>query len=135
NFPKTYRRTSMKRRVFSSLMLASVLAAPHAMTWAQNSAANYPNKPITIFAAFPAGGIIDIQARVIGQKLSEKWGVPVIVQNAPGAGGNIGTAMAFKGDPDGYTLLATTPGPMSINQYLFKKLGYEPEKFVPVSMM
>ena len=123
----------MKRRTFGSLMLASLMAAAQVPAMAQD-AASYPNKPITIFVSFPAGGIIDIQARLIGQKLSEKWNVPVLVQNNTGAGGNIGTAMAFKGEP-GYTLLATTPGPMSINQYLYKSLGYEPEKFVPISLM
>lgn len=124
----------MKRRDFSSSILAAILAAPQSTIWA-SSAPDYPSKPITIFVSFPVGGIIDIQARVIGQKLGEKWNVPVIVQNVPGAGGNIGTAMAFKAEPDGYALLATTPGPMAINQYLFKKLGYEPEKFVPISLM
>jgi len=124
----------MKRRMFSSLLVAGLLVAAQGAAGA-DAAANYPSKPITIFVNFPAGGTIDIHARVIGQKLSEKWNVPVVIQNAPGAGGNIGTAMAFKGDPDGYTLLATPPGPLSINQHLFKKLGYEPEKFVPISLM
>lgn len=124
----------MKRRIFQNLILATVLASCHAAAWA-DAAKDYPSKPITIVVSFPPGGIIDIQARLVGQKLSEKWNVPVLIQNLTGAGGNIGTAAAFKGDAQGYTLLATTPGPMSINQYLFKTLGYEPEKFVPISLM
>lgn len=124
----------MRRRIFQNLILATVLAGCQAAAWADTTT-NYPSKPITIVVSFPPGGIIDIQARLVGQKLSEKWNVPVLIQNVTGAGGNIGTAAAFKGDTQGYTLLATTPGPMSINQYLFKTLGYEPEKFVPISLM
>lgn len=124
----------MQRRTFGKWIFSGLLASLQVLARA-NSSTKYPSKPITILVGFPPGGIIDIQARLIAQKLTEKWNVPVVVQNVPGAGGNIASAMAFKGDSEGYTLLATTPGPMSINQYLFKKLGYEPEKFVPISLM
>jgi tripartite-type tricarboxylate transporter receptor subunit TctC len=73
--------------------------------------------------------------RIVGQKLSEKWGQPVIVENRAGAGGNIGAQAVAKAAPDGYTLLATPPAPLSINQYLYKGLGYEPERFVPITVL
>jgi len=95
----------------------------------------YPEKPINIIVNFPAGGTIDVHARIIGQKLTEKWGQPVVVQNLLGAGGNIGAAAAYAAAGDGYTLLATPPGPLSINQYLYKSLGFVPERFVPVTLM
>jgi tripartite-type tricarboxylate transporter receptor subunit TctC len=67
---------------------------------AQNGAANYPNKPIRIMVTFPAGGPADIVTRGIGQKLSEAWGLPVIIDNRPGAGGNIGMDLVAKSEPD-----------------------------------
>ena len=124
----------MNKATIISLVAGALIGGTHAAALA-DAASDYPNRPITIVVNFPAGGTIDTQARVIGQKLQEKWGQPVIVENRTGAGGNIGTAAAFSGDANGYTLLATPPGPMSINQYLYKSLGYDPIKFVPITVM
>jgi tripartite-type tricarboxylate transporter receptor subunit TctC len=73
--------------------------------------------------------------RLIGQKLGDKWGQPIIVENRPGAGGNIGAEVVAKAPADGYTLLATPPAPLTINQYLYKGLTFSPEKFVPVTVL
>ena len=70
-----------------------------------------------------------------GQKLQDKWGPAVIVENRAGAGGNVGAEAVFTAAPDGYTLLFTAQGPLVVNQYLFEKIPYEPEKFTPVSLV
>ncbi|HEY4372129.1 MAG TPA: tripartite tricarboxylate transporter substrate binding protein [Burkholderiales bacterium] len=122
----------MDRRTFHRALGALALPAAFPAT-AQTAA--YPKSPIRLIVNFPAGGTVDTLARLFGQKLQDKWGQPVTVDNRPGAGGNIGAALVYSAEPDGYNLLVTPPGPLSINQNLYKKLGYEPEKFVPVSML
>jgi tripartite-type tricarboxylate transporter receptor subunit TctC len=124
----------MKNSVFASMLLAGLLTGVHAVTLAQG-AASFPNKPVTIIVPFPAGGTADVLPRIVGQKLSEKWGQSVIIENRAGAGGNIGAQAVAKSAPDGYTLLATPPAPLSINQNLYKSLGYEPERFVPITVL
>jgi tripartite-type tricarboxylate transporter receptor subunit TctC len=96
---------------------------------------NYPNKPIRIVAPFPPGGSADFIPRIVGEKLSLKWGQPVIVENRAGAAGNIGAEYVFKAEPDGYTLLSSPPPPLVINQSLYPKLAFDPTQFAPVSVM
>src|SRR5690606_2856866 len=103
----TMKNAQNKSRAAASMLGKAVGAA--AIAWvAMGSAlandANYPNKPITINVPFSAGGTTDILARAIGQRLGQKWGVSVVVENKPGAGGNIGTAQVARSTPDGYTL-------------------------------
>jgi tripartite-type tricarboxylate transporter receptor subunit TctC len=124
----------MKRRIFTSLLLTGLLGGIHMMASA-NPAADFPKAPIKIVVNFPAGGTVDALARIVGQKLSEKWGQPVIIDNRPGAGGNIGATIAYTAEPDGYTLLASPPGPLSINQSLYKKLQFDATKFAPITML
>jgi tripartite-type tricarboxylate transporter receptor subunit TctC len=95
----------------------------------------YPTKPVKIIVSFPAGGTTDAVTRIVGQKLSAKWGQSVIVENRPGAGGNIGGAYVSRAEPDGYTLFSSAPGPLTINISLYKNLNFDPRKFVPVGMM
>jgi tripartite-type tricarboxylate transporter receptor subunit TctC len=112
-----------------ALAIAAVLHLPAA-------AQNYPDKPIRIMAPFPPGGLVDVLARALGDEMSKSLGQPVIVENKPGAGGNIGADVAAKAAPDGYTLLMTSPGIQSINQFLYKTMPFDPEKaFVPISMV
>src|SRR5690349_24843105 len=73
-------------------------------------AQTYPNQPIRIVAPFPAGGLVDVLARAVGDEMAKSMGQPVIVENKPGAGGNIGAELVSKAAPDGYTLMMTSPG-------------------------
>jgi tripartite-type tricarboxylate transporter receptor subunit TctC len=91
-------------------------------------AQGYPAKPIRIVVSFPAGGIADLYARIIGTKVQEAWGQPVVVENRTGAGGNIGAEAVAKSAPDGYTLNMSALGPHAVNVSLFTKLPYDPVK-------
>jgi tripartite-type tricarboxylate transporter receptor subunit TctC len=96
----------------------------------------YPAKPIRIVVAYTPAGATDILARTVGQKLSDAWGQPVIIDNRPGANGNIGTEYAARATADGYTLLMVTAGTHGINPGLYRKLGFDAVKdFAPVSLV
>jgi tripartite-type tricarboxylate transporter receptor subunit TctC len=128
---------AMYRDVRGALVLLTAvitaIAAP--FTFAQG-AANYPTKPVRLVVPFPAGGTTDILARAVAQKLSEAWGQQVIVDNRPGAGGNIGSDLVAKSKPDGYTLLMGTVGTHAINPSLYKNMPYDHVKdFVPVILV
>jgi tripartite-type tricarboxylate transporter receptor subunit TctC len=113
-------------------LVSAVLLASGA--WAQN-VADYPNRPIKIIVCVPAGGGVDTVTRIIAEGLQRKWGQPVIVENRGGAAGNIGAEAAYNAEPDGYTLLAAQPAPLTINPLLYKKLPFDPAQFVPVTIM
>lgn len=98
-------------------------------------AEDYPTRPVKIVVAFPAGGTADAVPRLLADRLSRKWGQTVFIENKPGAGGNIGAEAAAHAEPDGYTLFASPPPPLVINQNLYPKLGYDPSAFVPISVM
>jgi tripartite-type tricarboxylate transporter receptor subunit TctC len=101
----------------------------------QASAQNYPSRSITVVVPFPAGGSADTLARLIGAKLSESLGQAVVVENKPGAGGNLGTDAVAKAAPDGYTLLLT-PSSIAIAPALYTKLPFDPIKdFAPVTLV
>lgn len=96
------------------------------------SAQGYPSRPVTIIVPAPAGGGIDLIARVVGEKLSTRLGQPFIVENRPGASNNLGTAVLANAKPDGYTI-GIVGGSHNINKFLFKNLGWDPEKsFEPI---
>jgi tripartite-type tricarboxylate transporter receptor subunit TctC len=95
-------------------------------------AEEYPDRAIKIVVPFPAGGTADAVPRIIGDWLSRKWGQPVIIENRPGAAGNIGAELVYRSPPDGYTLLCAPPPPLVINQNLYPKLGFDPTKFEPI---
>jgi len=133
-----YARRSSKRIVVKNhrstpvvvLFIALIVSAASA------SAQTYPNKPIRIIAAQSAGGVTDMLARVFAQKFNEAWKQPVVVENRPGAGGAIGTEIATKSAPDGYTLLLSSAGPIVINQALYPNLGYDPlNDLVPIAFI
>ena len=98
---------------------------------------DYPNRTVRIVVPFPAGGTADILPRIIAQKLRERWNQPVVVENKSGAGGNIGAASVATAPPDGYTLLASPPGPLAINESLYKPeaLGFRPSDLEPVTVL
>ena len=111
------------------LVAAFVLSS---WAWAQP----YPAKPVRIIVNFPAGGIADIYARIIGAKAQEAWGQPVVVENRTGAGGNIGAEAVAKSPPDGYTLNMSALGPHAVNVSLFARLPYDPVRdFAPIALV
>jgi len=119
-------------------LVAALLAAIAfvATTPAAAQGAAYPTKPVRLVVPFPAGGTTDILARAVAQKLSETWGQQVIVDNRPGAGGNIGSELVAKSPPDGYTLLMGTVGTHAINPSLYAKMPYNHVKdFTPVILV
>ena len=121
----------MKSEIKSVAALFCMFAAAPAL-----AADAYPNKPIRIVVAYTPAGTTDILARAIGQKLTEAWGQSVIVDNRPGANGNIGTEYAAKATPDGYTLLMTTAAPHGVNPGLYRKLGFDAVKdFAGISLV
>jgi tripartite-type tricarboxylate transporter receptor subunit TctC len=115
----------------ASAMLLGLTVCASALA---QTADNYPNRSITMVVAFPAAGTTDILARLIGQKLTDKFKQTVVVENRPGAGGNIGTAYVAKAAPDGYTIMMGTIGTQAINPGLYKKMPYDAAKdFVPLT--
>lgn len=121
----------MQIRILGKILLAAAMAASLNVVQAKE----FPNKPITLIVPYAPGGSTDIWARMIANSLRGKWGQPVIVENRGGANGNIGAATVYKAEPDGHTLLFTAPGPLVINKSLYARLVYEPEAFVPVSLV
>jgi tripartite-type tricarboxylate transporter receptor subunit TctC len=114
--------------------LAGVFAIA-AMPAAMAADAPYPAKVVRMILPFPPGGPTDILGRVVGQKLTEHLGQPVVIDNRPGAGGNVGTEYASKQAPDGYTIALISPA-LAISPSLYKKLGYDPAKdFAPVALV
>jgi tripartite-type tricarboxylate transporter receptor subunit TctC len=113
-------------------LAVALLAADPA---AAQSPADYPNKPVRIIVNVAPGGGVDTATRIIADKLRSGLGQPFVVENRPGAGGNIGAEAVYQSDGDGYTLLASSPTPLAINGWLYKKLNFDPEGFEPVAMM
>jgi tripartite-type tricarboxylate transporter receptor subunit TctC len=95
----------------------------------------FPTKPVRMIVPFPGGGSADTLCRIVGEKLAAAWSQPIIVDNRAGAGGNVGAEIAYRAEPDGYTILCSPPGPLSINQNLYKALGYDPTRFVPITVL
>ena len=110
------------------LLLISLACATSAL-------AQYPSKAISIIVPLAPGGGTDLLARVIADKLRDKLGQPVTVENRSGAAGNIGADAVFKAPPDGHTLLFTQPAPLVVNKALYGKLTFEPEQFVPIAVV
>lgn len=111
----------MKSLRFGAALLALALAAGSAL------AQNWPARPIRLIVGYPAGGASDVAARIVAQKLSERLGQAVVVENRPGAAGNIGADMVAKAAPDGYTLLLGTIS-LSVNPSLYARMPYDPLK-------
>ena len=122
-------------RVLLSSWLALLCLTFTGTAFAQESADKYPSKPIRIIVTFPAGGPADFVARAVAQALQDAWGQGVVVDNRPGAGGNIGMNVAAKAAPDGYTLVQSSMGPMAISPYVYSSLPYDPIKdLTPITL-
>ena len=103
---------------------------------AAQAPADYPTRPIKVIVPFAPGGATDVLARMIGQKLAESWGQQVVVENRPGAGGNIGAEAGARAAADGYTLTLAAAGFMAVNPSLYAKLPYDPVRdFAPVALL
>ncbi len=127
----------MNRRTLNCSFSIAIVSAAFGIlstpTFAQGA---YPGKPIRVVVPFPAGGTTDILARAAGQKMTEAWGQPVVIDNRPGAAGNIGSELVAKSANDGYTLLMGTVGTHAINASLYAKMPYDHVKdFVPIVLV
>jgi tripartite-type tricarboxylate transporter receptor subunit TctC len=121
--------THAHRTLALSLLIAVGVATPAA-------AQTYPSKPIRVIVPFPVGGIADIYSRLIGMKLNEAWGQPVVVENRTGAGGNIGAEIVAKSPPDGHALVMGSLGTHAVNVSLFSKMPYDPLRdFAPIALV
>jgi len=128
--------TEVRLKRLSGLTLTFFMVLGATLGCAGASAQNYPSKPIRLVVPYPPGGPLDIMARAIGQKLTEAWSQPVLVDNRAGAGGNIGAEMVAKSPADGYTLLMGAVATHAINPTLYGKLPYDPVKdFAPVALV
>jgi tripartite-type tricarboxylate transporter receptor subunit TctC len=115
------------------IVAAALLAATPAN--AQSGATDYPNKPVRVVVTVPAGGGVDTVTRIVTEKMRAKLGQPFVVENKGGAGGNIAAESVFQAEPDGYTLMASQPAPLTTNVVLYKKLNFDPTAFEPVAIM
>jgi len=111
-------------RYVASLIVIAVAVSPVAA----EDVATYPSATIRIIVPYPAGGTADALPRIISDRLQARWNQPVIIVNRPGAGGNIGAETVAVAEPNGYTLLATPPGPLVINEALYKELTFRPSE-------
>src|ERR1700704_3560472 len=115
---------------FFIALCAALLVSPTAF------AQTYPQKPIRYIVPFPAGGIADVFARIIGGRIAESWGQPVVVENRAGAGGNIGAEFVAKSAPDGYTILMGSIGTQAVNASLYRNMPYDSAKdFTAVALV
>jgi tripartite-type tricarboxylate transporter receptor subunit TctC len=101
----------------------------------QDPAADYPNRPVKIIVSVPPGGGVDTVTRIFAAGLQQRLGQPFVIENRGGGGGNIGAEAAYTAEPDGYTLLATQPAPITSNIALYKKLNFDPAALEPVAVM
>lgn len=122
----------MQRRQWLQHTAATLLPAALAnhSAWAQS----WPTRPIRLVVPYPPGGLIDNMARLIGPRLGQELGQPVVIDNKPGAGGNLGAGEAARASADGYTLVMASP-PLTINPALYKKLPYQPEQIAPLGLL
>jgi tripartite-type tricarboxylate transporter receptor subunit TctC len=125
--------STMLRRPVVIAILGCVLAAAAAS--AQDSAANFPDHPIRVIVSVPAGGGVDSVTRIVTAKMSAVLSQPLVVENKAGAGGSVAAEAVFKDAPDGYTLLASQPAPITTNPFLYKSLNYDPAQLTAIAIM
>jgi tripartite-type tricarboxylate transporter receptor subunit TctC len=116
----------------ASFVAVSFVAMP---ALGQEPAVDYPNRPVKIVVSVPAGGGVDTVTRIFAGKLEQRLRQPFVIENRGGAGGNIGAQAVYTAEPDGYTLLATQPAPITSNIALYKKLNFDPVALEPVAVM
>jgi tripartite-type tricarboxylate transporter receptor subunit TctC len=122
-------------RYLPLIAAAAALFAATPVNAQQTGAADYPNKPVKVIVTVPAGGGVDTVTRFVTERLRQKLGQPFVIENRGGAGGNIAAEAVFQAEPDGYTLMASQPAPITTNVVLYKKLNFDPTAFEPVGIM
>jgi tripartite-type tricarboxylate transporter receptor subunit TctC len=127
-----YRSVPMLKAPVLALIGGMAAAAAGAAAAQTADVATYPNKPVKVIVTVPAGGGVDTVVRIITEKLQQRLGQPFVVDNRGGAAGNIGAEAAFLSEPDGYTLMASQPAPITINAVMYKKLNFDPAAFEPI---
>jgi tripartite-type tricarboxylate transporter receptor subunit TctC len=120
------------KKTLAACAVGLVAALAASLAGAQGT---FPARTVRFIVPFPGGGINDVLARIVGEKLQTRWGQPIVIENKTGAGGNIGAEFAYQSEPDGYTLLLSPPGPLAVNQSLYKQLSYKPQEFVPITVV
>ena len=122
--------------LYFRLAFLMAAAGAAALSWSVAQAQNYPSKPVKMVVPFPPGGSLDIAGRLIAQKLTDAWGQSVVVENKPGAGGNIGADFVAKSPPDGYTILLGALSTHAVNPSLYAKMPYDAAKdFAPITLI
>ena len=124
----TFRILGVKKTSLGRALICLGFAATTMLAAVSAQAQSYPNRPIKLIVPWPAGGGVDTSARLIAEPLSQRLGQPIVIENKPGAAGNIGTALAAQEKPDGYTLLQASLSPNAVNPHLYKSLGFDPVK-------
>jgi tripartite-type tricarboxylate transporter receptor subunit TctC len=114
-----------------ALIAASLLGAGPAAA----QTGDYPNRPIKIVVSVPAGGGVDSVTRLVAERMRQQLGQPVIIENRGGQSGNLGAELVFASEPDGYTLMASQPAPLTVNGLLYKKINYDPTQLEPIAVM
>jgi tripartite-type tricarboxylate transporter receptor subunit TctC len=118
------------------IILAALIALAFALTTDDGRAQDsFPSRTVRIVVPYPAGGGTDTLARLLADQLSRKWGQSAIVENIGGGAGNIGAAEVARATPDGHTLLLASPGPIATNSFLYKEMGYDPARWVPIALL
>jgi tripartite-type tricarboxylate transporter receptor subunit TctC len=122
---------------FASTLVAAALLLGSAVASAQqrDATADYPNRNVQVIVAAPPGGGIDIVARIVADRLQKKLGRPFVVENRAGVGGSLGTGVVAHAEPDGYTLLAAGPAPLTTNLLLYKTINYDPAALQPLAIL
>jgi tripartite-type tricarboxylate transporter receptor subunit TctC len=125
---------AISRRSALLTTLGAVLA-PAAAAEAQDGAANFPNHPIRVIVSVPAGGGVDTFTRIVADRMRAELGQALAVENKSGASGSVAAEAVYYSAPDGYTLLASQPAPITTNAFLYRSLNYDPRKLVPVAIL
>jgi len=125
----------LKRYAFIAALGAAIAGGPMAAALGQGAAASFPDHPIRVIVSVPAGGGVDTITRLVAAKMQVILGQPMVIENRAGVGGSVAADYVFHSPPDGYTLLASQPSPITTNPYLYKSLNYDPTQLIPIAIM
>jgi tripartite-type tricarboxylate transporter receptor subunit TctC len=124
-----------KTTIFNGLAAAALAAGVPGIALAQDAAATFPQKAVTIIVPFAAGGNTDVKTRLVARQLGEILKQPVVIDNRPGASGNIGIEQLTRAAPDGYTLAMGSFGPLAVNPWIYPKLNFDPKALIPIILL